>query len=98
MELIIKNVHFAISKDLEELTKKKVEKLIRKYDFADVVTVTLSLDRREDKDNKDVSIHITVPSRGGAMYSLKSADTFEEALDRTLTAVEGQLEYFKNSK
>lgn len=95
METKIKAIHFDITEKLENFINKKVDKLTRRFDAISEVDVTLKVVKPETALNKEVAIKITVP--GNNLFATKTADTFEEAIDNCLAALEPQLEKNKNN-
>lgn len=97
METKIKAIHFDISEKLVEFTNKKIEKLARRYDVVGDIAVNYTLIKPESARNKEAGVEVNVPNQG-KLYASKTADTFEEALDLSLEALERQLEKSKNQK
>ena len=97
MEATIKAIHFDISEKLTAFVNKKIEKLCRKYDFINGVEVNLRLVKPETAMNKEAGIKISVPG-GEEPFASKTADTFEEAVDLCIAALETQLEKYKDKK
>ena len=95
METKIKAIHFDITEKLTAFINKKVEKLVRRFEAITEVDVTLKVVKPETAMNKEASIKLTV--KGGEFFASKTADTFEEAIDNALAALEPQLEKNKNS-
>lgn len=95
METKIKAIHFDITEKLENFINKKVDKLTRRFDAISEVDVTLKVVKPETALNKEAAIKITVP--GNNLFATKTADTFEEAIDNCLAALEPQLEKNKNN-
>lgn len=95
METKIKAIHFDISDKLVNFINKKVDKLTRRFEAIDEVEVTLKVVKPETAMNKEAGVKITVP--GNDLFASKTADTFEEAIDLCLVALEPQLEKNKNN-
>lgn len=95
METKIKAIHFDISDKLVNFINKKVDKLTRRFEAIDEVEVTLKVVKPETAMNKEAGVKITVP--GNDLFASKTADTFEEAIDLCLAALEPQLEKNKNN-
>lgn len=93
MKLSIQAVHFEMAKHLEEFIQKKVTKLDQHYDDILSVEVTLRVVKPESAMNKEVGILVHVPQND--LYSEKTADTFEEAVDVNLEALIKQLTKLK---
>lgn len=94
MEITIKANHFEMAEKLEAFTNKKLEKLARRYDNISEIDVNYKLVKPETAMNKEAGVKISVPGNAD-MFASKTADTFEEALDLALEAVERQLEKIK---
>lgn len=95
METKIKAIHFDISDKHVNFINKKVDKLTRRFEAIDEVEVTLKVVKPETAMNKEAGVKITVP--GNDLFASKTADTFEEAIDLCLAALEPQLEKNKNN-
>lgn len=94
MEITIKANHFEMAEKLEAFTNKKIEKLARRFDNMSSVEVNYKLVKPETAMNKEAGVKISVPNQPD-LFASKTADTFEEALDLSLEAVERQLEKIK---
>ncbi len=95
MDIRIQAIHFDISEKLTAFINKKVDKLLRRYPELNTVEATLRVVKPETAMNKEVVILVVEPQLGD-MAATKTADTFEEAVDLALEAVERQLEKRKN--
>lgn len=95
MDIRIQAIHFDISEKLTAFINKKVDKLLRRYPELNTVEATLRVVKPETAMNKEVVILVVEPQLGD-MAATKTADTFEEAVDLSLEAVERQLEKRKN--
>lgn len=91
MEINIRANHFEMAEKLEAFTNKKLEKLARRFDNMSDVEVNYKLIKPESALNKEAGVKISVPNQAD-VFASKTADTFEEALDLALEAVERQLE------
>lgn len=96
MELQIKAIHFEIADQLVAFVNKKIEKLNRRYEDIIDAEVTFTLVKPETACNKEAAVLLNVP--GENLFASKTADTFEEALDLSLEAIEKQLEKRKGKK
>lgn len=94
MEVNIKAIHFDISEKLLAFTNKKIDKLARRFDALSDVNVTYTLVKPEAAMNKEAGVEVHVPGTG-KLFASKTADSFEEALDICLDALERQLEKTK---
>ena len=97
MELKIKAIHFDIAEKLEQFINKKTERLARKNEDISTIDVSLKVVKPETAMNKEAIIKIMVPQHDDIVAS-KTADTFEEAIDMCLDAIERQLEKIKGKK
>lgn len=96
METRIKALHFEVSEKLVDFINKKIAKLARRFPAANTADVTLRVVKPETSMNKEVLIVITAPET--EMVATKVANTFEEATDQALEALERQLEKHKETK
>lgn len=96
MEAKIKAIHFDITEKLVNFINKKVDKLSRRFEAMTEAEVTLKVVKPETAMNKEASVKLIVPSSAD-LFASKTADTFEEAIDLCLAALESQLEKIKNS-
>lgn len=94
MEIQIKAIHFDITEKLEAFVQKKIDKLARRFDSITDVEVNLRLVKPETAMNKEAGIKVSVPNCAD-QFASKTADTFEEAFDVALEAIERQLEKIK---
>ena len=99
MEAKIKAIHFDISDKLVNFINKKIDKLSRRFEAITEVEITLKVVKPETSMNKEAGIKLLVPPVPGAadLFASKTADTFEEAIDLCLDALERQLEKNKNA-
>ena len=86
MDIRIQAIHFDIAEALTAFINKKAERL--------GVDVTLKVVKPETAMNKEAVVKVTVPNREDHVAT-KVADTFEEAIDLCLEAIERQLEKSK---
>lgn len=93
----INAVHFEISERLSSFIHKKVDKLYRRFDFIAETEVTLKVVKPETALNKEAQIKLHVPG-ASELFASKTCDTFEEAVDLSLEALERQLEKIKEKK
>ena len=88
MEVKIKAIHFDITDKLVAFINKKVDEAITE------VEVTLKVVKPETSMNKEAAIKLIVP-QSADLFASKVADTFEEAIDLGLEALEKPLEKIK---
>ena len=89
MEIKIKAIHFDAAEKLETFIVKKVSKLEHFYDEIMMADVVLKLVKPETTKNKSASIHIKI--KHGDCFAEKICDSFEEAVDNAVDALEKQL-------
>lgn len=97
MEVRIKDIHFDATAKLEEFINKKAQKLSRRYEQVTSMEVTLKVVKPETSNNKEAGVRLTLPNAEG-IFASKVADTFEEAFDTCLDALERQLGKLNKSK
>lgn len=97
MNVQIKAIHFDISDKLVAFVNKKIDKLVRRFEAIQDVEVNLRLVKPEAAMNKEAGIKIAVPGRE-ELFASKTADSFEEAIDLCLAALEKPLEKVKDRK
>lgn len=97
MDINIKAIRFDISEKLTEFINKKVDKLTRRHPGVSFIDITLKVVKPESALNKNVLISVAVPQQEDIVAD-KTANTFEEAVDLCLEAVDRQLEKIKNKK
>ena len=97
MEVKIKAIHFDATEKLEEFINKKAQKLARRNESIATFDVTLKVVKPETAMNKEAAIKLLVPNADD-LFASKVADTFEEAVDLTIDALEHQLEKVKQNK
>ncbi|MCI9172417.1 ribosome-associated translation inhibitor RaiA [uncultured Duncaniella sp.] len=97
MDINIKAIHFDISEKLTAFINKKVERIVRRFPVVSAVDVSLKVVKPETALNKQAIVRLTVPQLDEFVAD-KTADTFEEAIDVALDAIEKQLEKAKNKK
>ncbi|MDE7380571.1 MAG: ribosome-associated translation inhibitor RaiA [Muribaculaceae bacterium] len=94
MEVQIKAIHFDITDKLEGFVNKKLDRLVRRFENISQIEVNLRLVKPETALNKEAGIKIAVPGSAD-LYASKTCDTFEEAIDLSIEALERQLEKIK---
>ena len=96
MEVRIQSIHFDASEQLQVFIQKKVAKLEKYYDDIKKVEVPLKVVKPETAENKEAGVKVIVPN--GDFYASKICDTFEEAIDLSVEAVEKQLVKYKEKQ
>ena len=97
MDIRIQAIHFDASEKLVSFINKKIERLARHNVNISEADVTLKVIKPESAMNKDVLIKITAPQHEDLVAS-KTADSFEEAIDLALEAIDRQLDKKKVKK
>ena len=97
MEATIKAIHFDASEKLVAFINKKIDKLARRYEAMSEADITLKVVKPETAMNKEAQVKIIVPQNPD-LFASKTADTFEEAVDLCLRAIEPQLDKIKDKK
>lgn len=97
MEVKINAIHFEITDKLVAFINKKLDKLSRRYEDIASVTVNLKVVKPETAMNKEAGIQLEIAGVND-LFASKTADTFEEAVDLALEALEHQLERLKGKK
>ncbi len=93
MEIRIQAIHFDATSQLQAFIQKKVSKLEQYFDGIIKAEVTLKVVKPETSNNKQVGIKLLI--RNGECFAEKICDTFEEATDQSVEALEKQLVKFK---
>ncbi len=97
MEVKIKSIHFDATAKLEEFINKKAQRLARRNEEVTEFNVTLEVIKPKTSMNKEASIKLIIPNRED-LFASKVADTFEEAIDLCIDALERQLEKFDKNR
>ncbi len=96
MEVRIQSIHFDASEQLQSFIQKKTAKLEKYYDDIKKVEVSLKVVKPETAENKEAGVKVLVPN--GELYANKICDTFEEAIDICMDALEKQLVKYKEKQ
>ena len=97
MDVRIQAIHFEIAEHLVDFINKKADRLARRFPSIATIDVNLKVVKPETAMNKEVIVKVTTPQTP-ELVATKLADSFEEALDLALEAVERQLEKNKDKK
>lgn len=97
MDVNIQAIHFDASERLISFINRKAERLAHRYEAITTLDVTLKVIKPETTMNKVAVIRAVVPQLDDFVAD-KTADSFEEAVDLALEAVERQLEKKKSKK
>lgn len=93
MKINIQSVNFDASAQLKDFITKKVNKLEKYSDAILDAEIILKVVKPEIAANKEASLKLNV--RHAEMFASKIGDSFEEAVDLAVEAVEKQLLKFK---
>ncbi|NDW17391.1 ribosome-associated translation inhibitor RaiA [Dysgonomonas sp. 216] len=93
MEIRIQALHFDAAERLRSFIEKKVSKLEKYSDGITDAEVILKVIKPEVANNKEASVRLNV--KNGEFFANKVADSFEEAVDLSVEALEKQLVKFK---
>lgn len=97
MEIRVQSIHFTAGEKLQAFIEKKVGKVAKSCDQAATAEVVLKLVKPETSQNKEVQIRISVPG-GNSLHAEKICDTFEEAIDLCVEALQRQAEKYKEKQ
>lgn len=96
MELRIQAINFEVSEQLKAFIEKKINKLSRFNDEIMQAETVLKVVKPETAKNKDASVKIKLSN--GEAFANKTADSFEEAIDLCIEALEKQIIKSKEKK
>lgn len=96
MDVNIQAINFDATEKLNEFINKKVNRLARHYPYITTVEVKLTVVKPESAMNKEVVITAIEPKN--EFVATKIADTFEEAIDLSLEAIDKMAEKAKAKK
>ncbi len=94
MEITIQSIKFDATDKLRVYIDKKMSKLDKFFDRAISATVNLKVTKPEAVENKEADITINAPNT--RLFASKVADSFEQAIDECVSALERQIEKTKN--
>lgn len=97
MDVRIQAIHFEITDKLVDFINKKADRLVRRFPAITTMEANLKVVKPETSMNKEVIVKAIVPQRDD-LVATKTADSFEEAYDLCLEAIERQLEKIKEKK
>lgn len=93
MKTNIQAVNFNISERLQEYADKKIAKLGKLNDEIDTVEVFLEVVKPETAQNKEAKLKVIAPNAD--FFASKTCDSFEEAIDLAIEALERQMKKHK---
>lgn len=97
MDIRIQAIHFDIADRLTDFINKKAERLARRFPALTDIEVNLRVVKPESAQNKEALLKVVCPQHDDVVAT-KVADTFEEAVDLAIEAVERQLEKYKEKR
>ena len=89
MEIKIQSLHFKANDLLEKFVQNKVGKLSHFNDRIVSGDVCLKLDKSQKLDNKVCEIRLSIP--GNDLFAKRQSNTFEEATNEVVEALQKQL-------
>lgn len=96
MNIQIQAIKFDATEKLQQFITKKISKIERLYDQISTAEVILKVVKPETSENKEAEITLIAPNQ--KFFASKVCDTFEEAVDETIEALEKQIEKAKAKK
>lgn len=93
MKITIQTPDFKADQKLIDLVNERMEKLSRFSDRILEASVTLKLDKSENKENKISEIRLSIP--GNDLFASKQCKSFEEAVAKTSDALKSQIDSWK---
>ncbi len=96
MNIRIQAIHFDATEKLVQFIEKKLAKLQKFDDSIDTAEIYLKVVKPETVENKEVEITITVPNT--KFFASKVCDSFEQATDLCVEALEKQIKKTKDRK
>lgn len=97
MEVNIQAIHFEVSEKLVNFINKKADRVARRNPAITDMEFYLKVVKPETSMNKQVIAKANIPQREEFVGD-KTADTFEEAVDLALEAIERQIEKTKDKE
>lgn len=94
MNINIQSINFDATEKLQAHITKKVNKLSKIYDDILNTDIHLKVIKPETAQNKEAQIKISAPNID--FFASKVCDTFEEAIDLGLEAIEKQIKKHKD--
>ena len=91
MEVKVQAIHFDASEKLVDFINRKAQRVARRFPNIIEIDFNLRVVKPETALNKEVIVRTVTPHEED-MVATKVADSFEEAVDLGLEAVERQLE------
>lgn len=89
MEIKIQSLHFTTNSQLEDFVQTKMSKLSHLNERVILANVCLKIDKADKLNNKVCEIKLSLP--GNDLFAKKRSETFEEAINETVDALQQQL-------
>lgn len=96
MELRIQSVNFDASEQLKAFAQKKVNKLAKYTDGIIQSEMIMKVIKPDAPNNKEVSVKLNI--KNAESFASKTAESFEEAIDLCVEALEKQVIRAKEKK
>jgi putative sigma-54 modulation protein len=93
MKVRIQAINFDATSQLEAYIDKKLSKIGKFFDAVQNVDVYLKVVKPESAINKEAEIKISIPNM--EFFASKTCDTFEEAIDLSVDAIDKQIRKHK---
>lgn len=93
MKINIQSLHFTPTQRLSDFVTEKVNKLSHFSDRIESGNVCLKLDKSDKTENKVCEILLVVP--GNDLFAKRQCETFEEATNQTIEALQKQIRKMK---
>lgn len=93
MDITVKAIKFDATEQLQAFIQKKISKLEKFCSDIRKVEVSLKVVKPATALNKEATVVVVLP--GEELIAEKTCDTFEEAIDQSLPALEKQLARYK---
>jgi putative sigma-54 modulation protein len=90
MEITIQAIKFDATDKLKSYIEKKMGKLEKFFDQTISSEVSLKVVKPETADNKQADVTLFVPNK--KLFASKTANSFEQAVDECIAALEKQIE------
>ena len=95
MKLRIQSINFDATTTLESYINKKISKLDKFFDEIINIEVYLKVVKPETATNKEAEIKISIPNVD--FFASKTCDSFEEAIDLTVDALQKHIRKHKEN-
>jgi len=96
MKIRIQSINFDASVQLEAYINKKMSKLEKLFDKIETIDAYLKVVKPESASNKEAEIKVSAP--GIEFFASKTCDTFEEAVDLCVDALDKQVRKHKEKQ